>query len=97
MTNEELDAAVLESVRKEIHGWLPEDDAFCPTEYWSDCGPLVDMFDIDIGPHNGRWMAYCRLDVARSSVQDTAKRAICMAVVRMASRAQNGLLDRGEE
>ena len=73
MTNEELDAAVLESVRKEIHGWLPEDDAFCPTEYWSDCGPLVDMFDIDIGPHNGRWMAYCRLDVARSSVQYTAK------------------------
>lgn len=94
MTNEELDSAVLAAIHKENPNWLPEDDVFCPTEYWADCGPLIDMFEIDVGPHNLQWMAYCRSNVARSAVEQTAKRAICMAVVRMTSNAKVSGADR---
>jgi hypothetical protein len=83
VTNEEIDAEVLAAVLRFKPGWLPDDDAFCPTEYWSDCGPLIDLFDIDVGPHNGQWMAYCRLDMGKNAVAENAKLAICQAVLRM--------------
>lgn len=83
MTNEDIDVEVLAAVQRLKTDWLPDDDAFCPTEYWADCGPLIDMFDIDVGPHNGQWMAYCRLDQGKYAIAENAKLAICKAVLLM--------------
>ena len=83
MTNEDIDAATLSAVKKRFPEWEPEDDAFSPTEYWQDCGPLIILFEVDIGPHTGgKWMAYCFKDPANSVISDGTKTAICLAIIR---------------
>lgn len=81
MSDEDLDAAVLSAMRRAYPEWGPEDDAFAPTEYWSDCGPLIELFSIDVARHNGKWRAHCHLWADLYAIETTPRRAICAAVV----------------
>ena len=80
MTDEELDARTLAAIRSLKPGWLPPDDEFAPTISWDDCGPLIGMFKVDLGPDTRGWGAYCEIDPGYLVYEHTPQRAICAAV-----------------
>ena len=81
LSEEELDEAVKAEVLRAKPNFEFSDSAFCPTQYWEDCGPLIELFRMDVGPHNGGWLAYCNKNQSIDAEGNTAKIAICRAIL----------------
>ncbi|GAD62040.1 hypothetical protein PA6_009_00450 [Aquipseudomonas alcaligenes NBRC 14159] len=50
---------------------------------WSDGGPLIERFRIDLGPHQLGWLAYAQLRQGESCEGPTPLIACCRAIVRV--------------
>lgn len=71
---------------KDAHWIRSGDYGFYPSTSWSDGGPLIDKYEIDIEKMYTDWLA-CLLNKTGATIVaegDTPLQAICRAVVRAA-------------
>jgi hypothetical protein len=88
MKDEDIDFEVLRLTKSRFPSWLSDDDEFSPTTSWLDCGPLIEMFEMDVGPDYHRWRAWCFREQGQhlGVVSDNLKTAICLAIIEYEKR-----------